>query len=170
MIGRAGRPGFDTSGTAVIMTDNKSKERFQKLATSGLQPATSQLLFKFDEILNAEISQRVVTSVDSALNWLKGTLYAVQLNHDPSSFGVQRLSHLSIEAHLLQVCRDSIARLKVIGALEHLDGQVVQPCQASHVMVSSRSENRRDFSVVNLVSHQNRFPRVSTWSIIKPWI
>ena len=32
MIGRAGRPGFDTSGTAVIMTDTLSKTRFENMS------------------------------------------------------------------------------------------------------------------------------------------
>lgn len=32
MIGRAGRPGFDISGTAVIMTDTLSKTRYENLS------------------------------------------------------------------------------------------------------------------------------------------
>ena len=32
MIGRAGRPGFDTSGIAIIMTDNQSKLRYENLS------------------------------------------------------------------------------------------------------------------------------------------
>ncbi len=31
MIGRAGRPQFDTSGTAVIMTKLKHKEKYESL-------------------------------------------------------------------------------------------------------------------------------------------
>lgn len=68
MIGRAGRPGFDTSGTAVVMTDNKSKHLFEKLACDGLGSAKSQLLSKLDEFVNAEISQQVVISVETYLN------------------------------------------------------------------------------------------------------
>lgn len=32
MMGRAGRPGFDISGTAVIMTDTHSKTRYENLS------------------------------------------------------------------------------------------------------------------------------------------
>jgi ATP-dependent DNA helicase HFM1/MER3 len=74
MIGRAGRPGFDTSGTAVIMTDNASKARFEKLATSGLEPANSKLLSKLVEVINTEISQLVITSTETALNWIKDSV------------------------------------------------------------------------------------------------
>ena len=48
MLGRAGRPGYDDKGTAVIMTETKSKSTFQRMATSGLAPARSQLLQTFD--------------------------------------------------------------------------------------------------------------------------
>jgi len=71
MIGRAGRPGYDTSGTAVIMTDNRSKMMFQELAASCLPAAQSQLLQKLGEMINAEISQRVITSIDFAVTGSK---------------------------------------------------------------------------------------------------
>lgn len=32
MMGRAGRPGFDKTGTAVIMTDTNSKTRFENVS------------------------------------------------------------------------------------------------------------------------------------------
>jgi len=130
MIGRAGRPGYDTSGTAVIMTDNKSKAAFLKLAASGLPAAKSQLLQKLDEIMNAEISQRVITSIDSAVNWLKGSLYHIQLVQNPFGYGVRH----SVDAHLIRVCQESIQRLRGIGALEH-DKGTLRPLAASHIMV-----------------------------------
>jgi replicative superfamily II helicase len=132
MIGRAGRPGFDTSGTAVIMTDNDSKIIFEKLASSGLLrsavsvlprnpgvlasfqilihvffvsltisavmsgisafkygprssfPQLSQLVNKLVETINTEISQRVITNTEHAINWLTTTLYYIQLARDPA--------------------------------------------------------------------------------------
>ena len=43
MMGRAGRPGFDTCGTAAIMTDNKSKKRYEQLSM-GMETVESRLL------------------------------------------------------------------------------------------------------------------------------
>jgi replicative superfamily II helicase len=74
MIGRAGRPGFDLTGTAVIMTDNKSKTKYQNLAQSGLNVAKSQLMLKLVEILNTAISQNEIQSLGEAVNWLKETV------------------------------------------------------------------------------------------------
>jgi ATP-dependent DNA helicase HFM1/MER3 len=125
MIGRAGRPGFDTEGTAVIMTDNKSKAVFQRLASSGLKSAKSQLVKKLDEVLNTEISQGVITSLESAMNWMKGTLYFEQLKSD-----------LDRELHVQDLCRSTIERLGEIGALQvsSQDYSVV-PLAAGRIMV-----------------------------------
>lgn len=131
MIGRAGRPGFDTEGTAVIMTDNLSKAAFQRLATSGLESATSQLATKLDEIMNTEVSQGVITSFESALNWMKGTLYFEQLHH----------SDRDSEAHVQELCCATIARLSDIGALKVSSHDYsIQPLAAGRIMVRSLLE------------------------------
>jgi len=147
MIGRAGRPGYDTSGTAVIMTDNKSKQTYERLASSGLEPAKSQLLSKLDEIMNNEISQRVITSTESALNWMKGTLFYHQLAKNPVAHNVQVVSAHSIDTHLLQLCTDTVQRLQTIGALIRSDGQALDPLEASHIM----SQHLVDYKAMELV-------------------
>lgn len=73
MVGRAGRPGLDSKGIAVVMTDNDSKKRIEHLLESGLGPAKSKLWSRLPEVLNNEISQRVITSKEGALRWLKTT-------------------------------------------------------------------------------------------------
>jgi ATP-dependent DNA helicase HFM1/MER3 len=134
MIGRAGRPGFDTSGTAVIMTDNASKARFEQLATSGLEPANSKLLSKLVEVINTEISQLVITSTETALNWIKGTLFFVQLNKDPMAHGLQSASPHGIDSHLLQLLGSTIRRLQRLGAKVSDDGYEITPVPANHIM------------------------------------
>ena len=135
MIGRAGRPGYDSSGTAVIMTDNDSKARIQKLASSGLPPAKSQLIgSKLLETMNAAISQRVIISVTSATNWIKGTLYYIQLAQDPEAYGIRVVSNYSLDAHVLNICRSAVDRLRAIGVLALTNGEDIHPLVASHIM------------------------------------
>jgi replicative superfamily II helicase len=43
MIGRAGRPGLDSTGVAVVLTDNNSKKRIENLLDTGFGPAKSSL-------------------------------------------------------------------------------------------------------------------------------
>lgn len=132
MIGRAGRPGFDTSGTAVIMTDNQSKRIFERLASSGLRPAISKLCTKIDEVVNTEISQRVITSTESALDWISGSLFSIQLRNNPSNFGVK--DGTSLDEKLFAQCTESIRRLRAIGTLAGGNGPQLFALPASHVM------------------------------------
>jgi ATP-dependent DNA helicase HFM1/MER3 len=133
MIGRAGRPGLDTSGTAVIMTDNDSKERIRMLA-SGLGAAESQLVGKLVDVVNTEISQRVITSLDTAINWIKTTLLFQCLKKNPKQFGVQIVSQHSIDSHLLQLCQSAIRQLHEEGLVEVNDDNEIFPLPASHIM------------------------------------
>ena len=149
MIGRAGRPGFSTSGTAVIMTDNDSKARFEKLASSGLSTARSQCVgHKFVETFNAEVSQRVITSIEAAVNWIKSTLHYIQLTRDPGAHGINVVSSLSIETHLLGVCTAAAQRLRSVGALVIADSQDIFPLAASHTM----SQHLVDYNVMDQIS------------------
>ena len=124
MIGRAGRPGFDTSGTAVIMTDNQSKPTFQKLVSSGLEPAKSQLRGKFDDVVNAELSQRVITDMSTFVNWFKGTLLHIQ------NTGTSRSDEASLE-----LCTESLRRLEHIKAVRSDEQRAFfDPLEACHIM------------------------------------
>jgi ATP-dependent DNA helicase HFM1/MER3 len=135
MVGRAGRAGFDSSGTAIIMTDNDSKPRFQHLASKGLAPVKSQMKGdRLVETINANVSQRVISSTESAINWIKGTLFFVQVMQNPEMHGIVVASHFSIDTFLLGVCKTAVERLKAIHAISLADGQEIHPLPASHIM------------------------------------
>ena len=70
MIGRAGRPQFDTSATAVIVTSTDKKAHYEKLM-SGSQPVESCLLDNMCEHLNTEVVLGTITDISLALDWLK---------------------------------------------------------------------------------------------------
>lgn len=135
MIGRAGRSGFDSSGTAVIMTDNESKSRFEKLTSSGLDPVKSQVKGdRLVEAFNANVSQRIIFSTESAITWIKSSLYFVQLVKNPEVHGLKIVSNYSFDTHLMSLCKGVIDKLRSIQALEIADGQAIYPLPASHIM------------------------------------
>ena len=148
MIGRAGRPGYDTSGTAVIMTESRSKPMFERMATSGLQPAQSQLMSTFEEILNAEISQKVITDMSSALNWIKGTLFYVQLNRDPVAHSVRVVSEHSIDTHLLGLLREGLRKLQQVGVVGFREGSVLKAFDGCNIM----SQHLVDYETMKIFS------------------
>ncbi|RHZ65844.1 putative DEAD/DEAH box DNA helicase (Mer3) [Aspergillus thermomutatus] len=69
MLGRAGRPQFDDSAIAVIMTRKERVQHYEKLV-SGSETLESCLHLNLIDHLNAEIGLGTVTDVDSAVRWL----------------------------------------------------------------------------------------------------
>lgn len=133
MIGRAGRPGFDTSGTAIIMTDNASKSKFEQM-TRGLGTADSQLLHKLVDVINTEISHRVIVNLDGALRWLKTTFLFPCLKANPLRFGCDPRKQ-SIDEFLLNHCKEAIDLLSEAGLVGGHD--ILFPREPCHIMSQS---------------------------------
>jgi ATP-dependent DNA helicase HFM1/MER3 len=134
MIGRAGRPGFDTSGTAVIMTDIKSKSRYEKLS-SGLETVESFLLSQLTETLNTEVSQRVITTIQGALDWLKGTFFFHCIRRNPGHYGLSKENEEDREEYLMKRCLESLQALHNSKIIRIQDDMIHMTAEsASHVM------------------------------------
>jgi Sec63 Brl domain/Helicase conserved C-terminal domain len=149
MIGRAGRPGFDTSGTAVIMTDNDSKTKYERIAKDGNGEAKSKLITRLVESMNTEISQRVVTSIDEAINWIKTTLFYIQLQRNPSMHGIHAVSAFSVDAHVLRICKEAIHMLEKIDAVVISGEQDIIPKPGCHIM----SQHLVDYQAMEKFQH-----------------
>ena len=76
MMGRAGRPQFDTSATVVIMTTDRQKSRYD-LLVGGTQMVESNLHEHLTEHINAEIVLHTITNVSIAFEWIKSTFLYV---------------------------------------------------------------------------------------------
>ena len=70
MVGRAGRPQFDRSATAVIMTTEDRKKYYEEL-TSGTRPIESHLADHLEEHINAEIVLGTITDLSIAMSWIR---------------------------------------------------------------------------------------------------
>ncbi|XP_030877066.1 probable ATP-dependent DNA helicase HFM1 isoform X4 [Leptonychotes weddellii] len=105
MIGRAGRPQFDTTATAVIMTRLSTKEKYiQMLACS--DTVESSLHRHLIEHLNAEIVLHTITDVNIALEWIRSTLLYIRALKNPSHYGfASGLNKDGIEAKLQEAGR-----------------------------------------------------------------
>ena len=83
MIGRAGRPGFDTSGVALVMIAEDTKNYYRKFLYSPF-PVESCLYEKMCENLNAEISIGTINSTIDAVGYLTWTFYVRRVKANPS--------------------------------------------------------------------------------------
>uniref|UniRef100_A0A3P9NPP9 DNA 3'-5' helicase n=1 Tax=Poecilia reticulata TaxID=8081 RepID=A0A3P9NPP9_POERE len=84
MIGRAGRPQFDTSATAVIMTKVHTREKYMKLM-NGIEIIES-LHSHLVEHLNAEIVLQTISDVNMALDWIRSTFLYIRALKNPSHY------------------------------------------------------------------------------------
>lgn len=91
MCGRAGRPGFDEHGLALILTTTTKQHLYNNLAlgnTSSLTCVESQLHRHIIEHVNAEISLGTIHSFSSALIWGKTTFFWIRLQKNPFFYGL----------------------------------------------------------------------------------
>lgn len=106
MIGRAGRPDFENEGCAIIMTDSKMKQTYEKML-HGTENLESSLHLELTEHLSAEISLGTITSTESAVNWLRNTFFYVRFNKNPGLYGkiTKYMKHIDMQdSQLVQFC------------------------------------------------------------------
>lgn len=135
MTGRAGRPGLDTSGVAVIMTDNDSTKKFdQKL--SGSVIVESHLCNRLVETMNAEISQGVVTDIPNALAWLESTFLYIRMQKRPQHYKVPEGGQAPqlILKQLKKLCMDALKSLTELDIIRMTDDIDVAPNAGSKIM------------------------------------
>ncbi len=82
MVGRAGRPQYDTKGVAVIMTEQAKVAQYEAIANNK-EPVESHMSEKVIEHLNVEISLGTVTTLQQALEWLRSTFLFVRMSSLP---------------------------------------------------------------------------------------
>merc|ERR1719334_2876178 len=83
MLGRAGRPQYDTKGEGILITNHSELQYYLSLLNQQL-PIESQMVSKLADMLNAEIVLGTVQTISDAAHWL-GYTY---LNWDAIQGGV----------------------------------------------------------------------------------
>ena len=83
MLGRAGRPQFDATGVAVILTRNETRQHYEALLGASSSPIESALAGSLTEVLCAEIVLGNIESISEAVAFLAGTFYRVRLRANP---------------------------------------------------------------------------------------
>lgn len=87
MLGRAGRPQYDTYGEGIIITTQTEMQYYLSLLNQQL-PIESQLLSRLADNLNAEIVLGNVRSRDEGVEWLGYTYLFVRMLRFPGLYSV----------------------------------------------------------------------------------
>ena len=94
MLGRAGRPQFDSSGVAKIFTQDAKKAFYKHFLHTGF-PVESSLHNVLDNHLGAEVSAGTIATKQDALDYLTWTFFFRRLHKNPSYYGLE----ISAEEH-----------------------------------------------------------------------
>ncbi|XP_045481609.1 activating signal cointegrator 1 complex subunit 3-like [Harmonia axyridis] len=92
IFGRAGRPQYDTSGHATIIT-SQAKMSFYMNMLMSQTPIESRFLDKLPDNLNGEIVLGTISNVKEALEWLQSSYLFHRLRKNPLNYG---LNHTEI--------------------------------------------------------------------------
>lgn len=87
MLGRAGRPQYDTYGEGIIITNHGELQYYLSMMNQQL-PIESQFVSKLSDNLNAEIVLGTIRNRDEAVTWLGYTYWFCRALGSPSLYGV----------------------------------------------------------------------------------
>jgi ATP-dependent DNA helicase HFM1/MER3 len=110
MLGRAGRPQFEKSACAVILTREDKIDRYRRIV-SGQDILESTLHRNLIEHLNAEIGLGTVVDLESARRWLSSTFLSVRLQKNPSYYQLQEGFPSAGSEILQQICTKDVSLL-----------------------------------------------------------
>ena len=132
MLGRAGRPQFDTSGIARIFTQDAKKEFYKHFLHTGF-PVESSLHNVLDNHLGAEVSAGTIGTKQDALDYLTWTFFFRRLHKNPSYYGLEISAdeHNTVAAqqlandYMIELVDNSLGELAQSGCITlHSNGDV----------------------------------------------
>uniref|UniRef100_A0A6Q2X1K2 DNA 3'-5' helicase n=1 Tax=Esox lucius TaxID=8010 RepID=A0A6Q2X1K2_ESOLU len=134
MIGRAGRPQFDTSATAVIMTKTQTRDKYMQFM-NGAEVIESSLHTHLVEHLNAEIVLHTISDVNMALDWIRSTFLYIRALKNPKHYGFSTgLDRCGIEAKLQELCLKNLNSLASIGLISMDEDINIKATEAGRLM------------------------------------
>ncbi|XP_060753854.1 probable ATP-dependent DNA helicase HFM1 [Neoarius graeffei] len=134
MIGRAGRPQFDTSATAVIMTRSQTREKYLQLV-SGSETIESSLHTNLVEHLNAEIVLYTISDVNMALDWIRSTFLYIRALKNPKHYGFStNLDKSGIETKLQELCLRNLNALASFNLITMDEDINIKPTESGKLM------------------------------------
>lgn len=88
IFGRAGRPQYDNTGHAILITPHKSLNNYLNLI--GHQaPIESSLIKTLADHVNAEIVNGTINTIQEAVSWLSYTFLYIRMKQNPVAYGIK---------------------------------------------------------------------------------
>lgn len=87
MLGRAGRPQYDTKGEGILITNHSELQYYLSLLNQQL-PIESQMVTKLPDMLNAEIVLGTIQNMRDAVTWLGYTYLYIRMLRQPTLYSI----------------------------------------------------------------------------------
>lgn len=120
MIGRAGRPQFDTKGVAVVYCE-QTKKNFYRRYLNDPFPIESSLLEQIDDHVNAEIARGEITSKQTCIDWFTWSYAFRRILKNPNFYGLNDNKNETIKQFLIDFVDKIIDRLIASGCVAEQD-------------------------------------------------
>jgi pre-mRNA-splicing helicase BRR2 len=112
MLGRAGRPSYDTFGEGIVVTTQNELQYYLSLLNEQL-PIESQMISLLPDIMNAEIVMGNIRSREDAVDWLGYTYLYIRMLRNGSLYGVT-LEEAEDDPYLIQKRVDFVHAAAII--------------------------------------------------------
>ncbi|KAF2155922.1 Sec63-domain-containing protein [Myriangium duriaei CBS 260.36] len=117
MLGKAGRPLEDTRARGVLMCPDVKRNYYKKFLSEAL-PIESQLQAYLHDVFVTEISTKVITDMQDAINWFTYTYYYRRLMANPSFYGLTSTTQDGFNAHLSDLIETTLKELADANIIE----------------------------------------------------
>lgn len=135
MMGRAGRPQFDTEGKACIFVEESKKNFYKKFLYEPF-PVESSLNIALHDHFNAEIVSGTITSKQNALDYLTWTFLFRRLLQNPSYYGLKDNSKETLQKWLSEKITNILEDLEtanMIKIVKDEKGDVIKPTRLGEI-------------------------------------
>ena len=110
MFGHACRPLVDQSARGVLMVPAVKREYYKKFLMEAL-PIESHLQNYLPDAFVTEISTKTIASTQDAVDWTTYTYFYRRLLGNPSYYGLNDVSHESLNTHLSELVENTLKEL-----------------------------------------------------------
>ncbi|XP_044756152.1 putative U5 small nuclear ribonucleoprotein 200 kDa helicase [Coccinella septempunctata] len=121
MLGRAGRPQYDTKGEGILITNHSELQYYLSLLNQQL-PIESQLISKLPDMLNAEIILGTIQNMKDAVTWLGYSYLYIRMLRQPTLYGISH-DHLKqdqlLEQHRADLIHTAATQLDKCGLVKY---------------------------------------------------
>ncbi|KAH7923546.1 P-loop containing nucleoside triphosphate hydrolase protein, partial [Leucogyrophana mollusca] len=111
MMGRAGRPQFDTDGIAIILCENELESKYRAL-TQGTTTLESSLHTNLIEHLNSEIGLGTIADLESAKGWLRQSFLYRRIQKNPDHYEIGKDADETWQDKVDEIVMQSVDKLQ----------------------------------------------------------